>query len=290
MLTQIDQSELLAKPGHEIRLTAFDPGSTCGFKEKREAKEKLRADIKHLSALQDVFYADGRYALLIIFQGMDAAGKDGAIKHVMSGVNPQGVDVASFKQPSTEELSHDFLWRAAKVLPERGRICIFNRSYYEEVAVVRVHPSLLEREGLPSEKADSDVWKERFHDINALERHLARNGTVILKFFLHLSKDEQRLRLLDRIDTPEKNWKISAADLHERAFWDSYQHVFEEMLTHTSTESAPWYVIPADHKWFTRVAIADIIVSRLKSLELAYPRVSDEQRAQLLVEREQLLS
>jgi PPK2 family polyphosphate:nucleotide phosphotransferase len=244
--------------------------------------------VKQLSALQDTFYADRRYALLVVFQGMDAAGKDGAIRHVMSGVSPQGVDVYSFKQPSAQELSHDYLWRCTKVLPERGRIAIFNRSYYEELTVVRVHESLLEREGIPGKPSDSTIWKERYEDIVAFERHLLRNGTLILKYFLHLSKDEQRKRLLERFDLPEKNWKISAADVHERRFWDSYQDAYEKLLTHTTTEAAPWYVIPADHKWFTRAAVADIMVARFKALKLAYPALTEDQRSQLAVERRQL--
>ncbi|MFY9781097.1 MAG: polyphosphate kinase 2 family protein [Candidatus Baltobacteraceae bacterium] len=287
-MPKIDHVDLLAKPGHDIHLADFDPAFTSGFKDKNGAEEKLGDDIAHLSALQDVFYADQRYALLMIFQGMDAAGKDGAIRHVMSGVSPQGVDVYPFKQPSEQELSHDYLWRCAKALPERGRIAIFNRSYYEELTVVRVHESLLEGERLPPEPSGSQLWKDRYHDIVSFERHLVRNGTVILKFFLHLSKDEQRKRLLERIDTPEKNWKISPADVHERAFWESYRHAYEDLLTHTSTEHAPWYVIPADRKWFTRAAIADVIVARLQDLGLAYPIVTDEQRSQLEAERKQL--
>jgi PPK2 family polyphosphate:nucleotide phosphotransferase len=287
-LKSIDHSNLLVTPGHTIHLADFDPGLTYDFATKRDAEGKLQADIEHLSALQDLFYAQGRYALLIILQGMDTAGKDGVIKHVMSGVNPQGVSVHSFKTPSPEELAHDYLWRCTNVLPERGRIGIFNRSYYEELTVVRVHTSLLEDAQLPPETEVRDVWKERFEDIMAFERHLSRNGTLILKFFLHLSKSEQRTRLLNRIDTPEKNWKMSAADVRERAFWDAYQHAYEKILTHTSTKWAPWYIIPADHKWFTRAAVADVIVARLKALELTYPHVDAEQRGLLLAERKQL--
>jgi PPK2 family polyphosphate:nucleotide phosphotransferase len=211
---------------------------------------------------------------------MDAAGKDGTIKHVMTGINPQGVDVFSFKTPSAEELAHDYLWRCTKVLPERGRIGIFNRSYYEELAVVRVHNAILEQERLPPGSA-TDLWKDRYEDIAAFERHLCRNGTRVLKFFLHLSKNEQRKRLLKRIDTPDKIWKLSADDVHERKYWDNYHRAYEELLTHTNTQSAPWYVIPADHKWFTRVAVAGIIVAELEALHLTYPQVSDEQRAHL---------
>jgi PPK2 family polyphosphate:nucleotide phosphotransferase len=284
----IDHADLLVEPGRDISLADFDPALTCDFKRKGDAEEKLLEDIKHLAALQDVFYAREQYALLIIFQGMDAAGKDGAIKHVMTGVNPQGVHVYSFKAPSSEELAHDYLWRCARVLPERGRIGIFNRSYYEELGVVRVHAPLLERERLPPLVHGSDLWNERFEDIAAFERHLTRNGTLILKFFLHVSRDEQRKRLLQRIDTPEKNWKISVADVRERASWESHQLAYDAMLSHTSTESSPWYVIPADHKWFTRVAVADVIVARLEALGLTYPHVSDEQRASLLAQRGQL--
>ena len=279
-MTHKDYSKLLVKPGDRVDLADFDPDSTGSFKAKHHARAQLSTDIQRLSDLQEMLYAKSEYALLIVLQGMDAAGKDGAIKHVMTGVNPQGVDVSSFKTPSAAELAHDYLWRCSKVLPERGRIGIFNRSYYEELAVVRVHEAILEHEHLPPESA-VDLWKDRYEDIVAFERHLSRNGTRILKFFLHLSKDEQRKRLLERIDTPDKNWKLSASDVHERKFWDDYQHVYEELLTHTSTTSAPWYIIPADHKWFSRVAIGSIIVAELEALHLTYPEVSAEQRAHL---------
>jgi PPK2 family polyphosphate:nucleotide phosphotransferase len=285
----IDSAHMLVKPGHDADLAAFDPAFTANFENKDDARKKLRADVKRLASLQDVFYADRRYALLLVFQGMDAAGKDGAIRHVMSAVSPQGVDVYAFKQPSAEELSHDYLWRCAKVLPERGRIAIFNRSYYEELAVVRVHRALLERERLPAEPSGAHLWKERYEDVVAFERHLTRNGTVIVKFFLHLSKDEQRKRLLERIDTPEKTWKISPADVRERAFWDGYRHAYEELLTHTSTEFAPWYVVPADHKWFTRTAVAEVVIARLQALDLHYPSVTDASRAELAGERAKLV-
>lgn len=288
MSAPLDHRELLAQPGHAVDLARFDPAFTDGYRNKSDAKGKLQHDVEALAALQDVFYASGRYALLVIFQGMDAAGKDGAIRHVMSGVSPQGVDVYPFKQPSAEELAHDYLWRGTKVLPARGRIAIFNRSYYEELAVVRVHEALLEAERLPPGAAGPDLWKERYDDIVAFERHLVRNGTIVLKFFLHISKDEQRKRLLARIDRPEKNWKISADDVRERAFWDRYQDVYSRMLTHTSTEWAPWYVIPADNKWFTRAAVGDVIVTRLKALDLCYPHPSDEERAALAAERKKL--
>jgi PPK2 family polyphosphate:nucleotide phosphotransferase len=288
-MNSINHADLLVTPGRIVDLADFDPRSTGDFKTKHHATAKLHADIQKLSALQEVFYASGEYALLIVLQGTDTAGKDGAIKHVMTGVNPQGVDVHPFKVPSTIQLAHDYLWRTTKALPQRGRIGIFNRSYYEELTVVRVHPSVLENERLPPGSVTSTaLWKDRYEDINAFERHMSRNGTVILKFFLHLSKEEQRKRLLERVDTPDKNWKLSASDVREREFWDSYQKAYEEELTHTSTELAPWHIIPADHKWFTRVAIASIIVAKLEALDLTYPVVSDEQRAHLSAVREQL--
>jgi PPK2 family polyphosphate:nucleotide phosphotransferase len=285
----LDHSELQVKPGIDVGLADFDAGSTGVFHNHQHAKSKLQSDIKRLAELQSIFYASGKYALLIVLQGMDAAGKDGAIKHVMTGVNPQGVDVTSFKVPSTVELEHDYLWRTTKALPPRGRIGIFNRSYYEELVVTRVHESVLDTEDLPPGSAsDPDLWEERFEDINAFEHHMVRNGTIIIKLFLHLSQDEQRKRLLARIDTPDKNWKLSAADVHERKFWHNYQRAYEEMLEHTSTEWAPWYIVPADHKWFSRVAVAGIVLAKLESLGLAYPDVSDEQRAHLAALGEQL--
>jgi PPK2 family polyphosphate:nucleotide phosphotransferase len=278
----LDHDELMVKPGSDVGLAHFDSRSTGTFHTHDHAQSKLQQDIKRLAELQDIFYASQQYAMLIVLQGMDAAGKDGVIKHVMTGVNPQGVDVSSFKVPSALELEHDYLWRTTKALPARGRIAIFNRSYYEELVVARVHSSVLEREDLPPGSiASPDLWKDRFEDINAFERHMARNGTVIVKFFLHLSNDEQRKRLLKRIDTSDKNWKLSASDVHERAFWNSYQRAYEEMLDHTSTGWAPWYIVPADHKWFTRVAVANIIVAKLAALGLRYPEVSDDQRAHL---------
>jgi PPK2 family polyphosphate:nucleotide phosphotransferase len=288
-MIQLNHADLLVEPGRIVNLADFDPAATGDFKHKHNAREKLRADIERLAALQDMFFAQEHYALLIIFQGMDGAGKDGAIKHVMTGVNPQGIDVNSFKVPSAVDLTHDYLWRCTQKLPPRGKIGIFNRSYYEELAVVRVHPAVLAREELPPEvTAASPIWHDRYEDITAFERHLTRNGTRVLKFFLHLSNEEQRQRLLERVDTPAKNWKLSAADVHERTFWDSYQHAYEELLTHTSVERAPWYVIPADHKWFSRVAVASIIVAELDSLGLKYPQVSDEQRENLAAIGKQL--
>jgi PPK2 family polyphosphate:nucleotide phosphotransferase len=284
-----DYSDLQVTPGIGVGLADFDAGSTGAFHHRHNAETKLQSDIKRLAELQSIFYASGHYALLIVLQGMDAAGKDGAIKHVMTGVNPQGVDVSSFKEPSPLELEHDYLWRTTKALPPRGRIGIFNRSYYEELVVTRVHASLLDHEDLPPGSATApDLWNERFEDINAFERHMSRNGTVIVKLFLHLSQEEQRKRLLSRIETPDKNWKLSVTDVHERKFWNNYQRAYEEMLEHTSTEWAPWYIVPADHKWFTRVAVAGIVVAKLESLGLSYPQVSDEQRAHLAAFGEQL--
>jgi PPK2 family polyphosphate:nucleotide phosphotransferase len=288
-MKSIDHRALLVKPGCSVDLADFDSGSTQGFKRKDDASEKLGADIARLAELQEIFYASRRHALLIMLQGTDSAGKDGAIKHVMTGVNPQGVDVHSFKVPSTTELAHDYLWRTTKVLPERGRIGIFNRSYYAELVVVRIHPSVLEREHLPpGSDTDPALWKDRYEDINAFERHMSRNDTLILKFFLHLSKDEQRKRLLKRVDTPDKQWKLSVGDIHERKFWDNYQRAYAESLSNTSTPWAPWYVIPADHKWFARVAIASILVAKLEALNLQYPPVGDEQRANLAGIRKEL--
>jgi PPK2 family polyphosphate:nucleotide phosphotransferase len=270
--------EFVVRPGRNVALAKFDPAYTGEFEHKADAHEKLRHDIKRLAKLQDVFAAARSHALLIVLQGMDTSGKDGAIKHVMSGVNPQGVDVFSFKEPTEEELLHDFLWRCERVLPERGRIGVFNRSYYEETVVVRVHPELLAREAVePAEH----LWRERFEDINTFERHLARNGTVVLKFFLHISKGEQRRRLLKRLDDPDKVWKFSVSDVHERQYWDQYAGAYEQMLEHTSTSWAPWYVIPADHKWFSHAAIADAIVNKLDSLGLHYPRIEGDAATEL---------
>jgi PPK2 family polyphosphate:nucleotide phosphotransferase len=285
----MNHENFIVPPGKKITLKDFDPDFTGKFKTKDEAQEKLRADIEKLAALQDVLYAQDTYALLLIFQAMDAAGKDGIIKHVMSGVNPQGCQVFSFKAPSSEELDHDYLWRSMKALPERGRIGIFNRSYYEEVLVVRVHPEILDGQRIPKEEKDGkNIWQKRFEDINNFERYLSRNGIVILKFFLNVSKKEQKKRFLERIDTPEKNWKFSAADVKERGHWNEYMNAYEDAFNHTSTEWAPWYIIPADHKWFTRAAVADVIVAKLKSLDLKYPTVSEERKQELLKAKEML--
>ena len=288
----MNHEPFIVPPRKKIRLKDYDPAYTGKFKDKTEASEKLARDIVRLAELQDVLYAQNTYALLIIFQAMDAAGKDGTIRHVMSGVNPQGTQVYSFKAPSPEELDHDYLWRSSKALPERGRIGIFNRSYYEEVLVVRVHPQILELQQLPPESRGKSVWKRRFEEINDFERYLVRNGVHVLKFFLNVSKQEQKRRFLARINTPEKNWKFSSADVREREHWDEYMDAFEDAFNHTSTRWAPWYVIPADHKWFTRAAVADVIISKLKSLNLRYPEVGEAhlkelQKAKELLENEE---
>jgi PPK2 family polyphosphate:nucleotide phosphotransferase len=282
------RSGFLVKPGRTADLQSFDPGSTGGYREKAAAGEKLERDIGHLRELQAVFTAAGRSALLVIFQGMDGAGKDGAIMHVMSGMNPQGVEVTSFKQPSTEELRHDYLWRCVKAMPERGRIGIFNRSYYEDVLVTRVHRELL-GDALPKGRAAQErFWHHRYDDINAYERYLGRNGTRVVKFFLHISKEEQRLRLLARLKDRRKQWKFSVTDVQQRAYWKQYSAAYTSMLTATSTPWAPWYVIPSDHKWFTRVAVADILVDRLKALHLKYPTLPADLRSKLHSLRAQL--
>lgn len=273
---------VMVPPGDKISLQKdFDPGFTANFKDKKDARKKLAQNIAELAKYQDVLYAQDTYALLLIFQAMDAAGKDGAIKHVMSGINPQGCQVYSFKSPSAEELDHDYLWRTNKVIPERGRIGIFNRSYYEEVLVLRVHPELLDHQKIPSE-ARKDIWEHRYQQINNMEQYLVENGIVVLKFFLNVSKEEQKNRFLERIDRPEKNWKFSTADAKERAFWDDYQKAYEDCLNHTSTEWAPWFVVPADHKWFTRLTVSEIIVRTLKRLNLRYPEVSATRHQELL--------
>jgi len=269
--------------GKDFKLKDFDPGDTNGLKSefKRRAAELLQKGIRELADLQDKMYAQDRWALLLIFQAMDAAGKDSTIKHVMSGVNPQGVQVYSFKAPSPEELDHDYLWRCMRCTPERGRIGIFNRSYYEEVLVVRVHKSLLQLQHIPKELVTKKIWDERFEDINDYERYLARNGVAIRKFFLHVSQEEQKKRFLARLDEPEKNWKFSAADVHEREYWNEYQHAYEQVIRNTATKHAPWYVVPADKKWFTRIVVVAAIVDALKSLGLNYPVVDAAKRQEL---------
>ena len=270
----MNHEPFLVPPGKKVWLKDFDPGFTGKFRQKEEAREKLAADIDQLAKYQGVLYAQDTKALLVIFQALDAAGKDSVIKHVMSGVNPQGTEVYSFKAPSAEELDHDYLWRCHRAIPERGRIGIFNRSYYEEVLVLRVHPEFLQAQKLPPKSMKKDIWQWRFDQINDFERYLVRNGIEIIKFFLNVSKEEQRQRFLSRLNTPEKNWKFSLTDVQERGHWDKYHEAFEDVFRHTSTKWAPWYIIPADHKWFTHVAVADIIVSKLKSMDLKYPSVS----------------
>jgi PPK2 family polyphosphate:nucleotide phosphotransferase len=276
------------RPGDRKALARHAPEETTDFATKDAALAHLQHDIERLEALQQLLYAQDRYALLLMFQGMDGAGKDSVIKHVMSGVNPQGTEVHSFKQPSTEELEHDYLWRAAKVLPARGRIGIFNRSYYEEVLVVRVHPDLIVAERLPPERMGRHVWKHRFEDINAFERHLWRNGTIIRKFFLHVSRAEQARRLLARLDDPAKNWKFSAGDLVERHKWRAYRAAYAEAIAATSQPHAPWYVVPADHKWFTHVMVAAVVVQALEELDLSFPRLTSKQRRDLADARRRL--
>ena len=277
------------RTGDRKVLQRHSPGDTGPFDGKEQAQTHLQKGLARLYALQEKLYAQGQWALLLIFQGMDAAGKDSVIRHVMAGVSPQGTDVHSFKQPSTEELDHDFLWRAVKALPARGRIGIFNRSYYEEVLVVRVHPNILKAQKLPSSLVTRRIWDERFDDINAFERHLARNGTVVRKFYLHLSRREQERRLLERLDDPTKNWKFSTQDLAERAQWRAYRDAFAETLAATSHQHAPWYAIPADHKWFVRALVADIIVDALEGLNLAFPEVDAQHRRELARARRDLL-
>jgi PPK2 family polyphosphate:nucleotide phosphotransferase len=292
----IKQLRDVAKPfrvddGEGFRLKDIDPGDTLDFahEDKPRAKEALAMGIEALTHLQDMLYAQDRWAVLLIFQAMDAAGKDSTIKHVMSGVNPQGCEVTSFKAPSAGELDHDYLWRCASRLPARGRIGIFNRSYYEETLVVRVHPELLEKEKIPPELVPKDVWKERYKDIRAFERYLTRNGVVIRKFFLHVSKKEQKKRFLERLENPEKNWKFSADDAREREFWDDYMQAYEDMIRHTASEDAPWYVVPADNKWFTRVVVASAVVGTLGSLDLRYPKVSAGRLKELAAAKRALL-
>ena len=277
----MNRSRLVVPPGARVRLKDYDPAATGEFRGKEDARQKLEKDIERLARYQDVLYAQGTHAVLIILQAMDAAGKDGAIKHVMSGVNPQGCEVVSFKVPSAEELRHTYLWRYHKAVPGRGRIGIFNRSYYEEVLVVRVHPELLARQALPNGEPGKKFWERRFLEINDFERHLVHNGVVVLKFFLNVSKDEQRRRLLERIDAPEKNWKFAPGDLSERSRWEEYMGAYEEVFRHTSTAWAPWHIIPADHKWFTRTAVAGLIVETLRRLKLRYPGLGRDQRSAL---------
>ena len=286
-----DLKRILVEPGQSISLKKdFDPVYTGTFKDKGEALNELKLNIEQLAKQQDLLWANNTYALLMILQSLDAAGKDSTIKHVMSGVNPQGCEVHSFKAPSDEGLNHDYLWRAAKRLPRRGRIGIFNRSYFEEVLVVRVHPELLDKQRLPACLKDPSIWKRRFEEISCFERYLVNNGVIVLKFFLYISKKEQKLRFLKRIEQKEKNWKFSASDIQERRHWGEYMAAYEDLFKHTSTDWAPWFVLSADHKWFTCLCVAEIIVATLKSLDLKYPKVSDEQMAELLKAKEELLN
>ncbi len=269
--------------GSKVDLKDHPTDFTDGFNDKKEAVKDLEKNILRLTVLQDTLYAENVHSLLLIFQAMDAAGKDGTIKHVMSGINPQGCQVTSFKAPSAEDLEHDYLWRCQKALPERGRIGIFNRSHYEEVLVVRVHPDILQNQQLPDKvKNDKGIWKKRFKHIRDWEDHLAENGTHVLKFFLNVSRDEQKKRFLARIDEPENNWKFSATDAKERASWDDYMKAYKDAIEATSTEKSPWFIIPADKKWFTRLAVSEIIVHKLESLDLKYPTVTEAHRADLL--------
>jgi PPK2 family polyphosphate:nucleotide phosphotransferase len=284
----MDTTRFRVRPGRDVNLRRFEPGDTHPFNNKRQVEGMLEKDVSRLVALQEHLYAQDRWAVLLIFQAMDAAGKDSAIKHVMSGLNPQGTQVSSFKRPSEEELDHDYLWRTTRALPERGRIGIFNRSYYEEVLVVRVHPEILARQKTPASLVSRRIWAERYEDINAFERYLSRNGTLIRKFFLHVSKDEQRRRFLERLDDPAKNWKFEAADLDERDRWNDYMKAYEQALSATSTDEAPWFIVPADHKWFTRLVIAKLVVDALESLDLRFGKPSREHRAVLDAARTRL--
>ncbi|HMQ79795.1 MAG TPA: polyphosphate kinase 2 family protein [Ignavibacteria bacterium] len=276
---------LLVKPGKKVNLKDFDTCYTANFKSKEDAAEMLAKDISRLAELQDMLYAMNRYSLLVVIQAMDAAGKDGTIKHVMTGVNPQGCNVTSFKQPSVEELEHDFLWRINRAMPKRGMIAIFNRSHYEEVLVTRVHPEYILGQNIPGidsiDKVDKKFWQKRYEIINNFEKQAYENGTVIIKFFLHVSKDEQKKRFLSRIDEPEKNWKFSISDVKERQLWDKYMKAFEDAIENTSTDYAPWFVIPADKKWFMRAAVGDIIVGTLEKLNLGYPSISEKEKQEL---------
>jgi PPK2 family polyphosphate:nucleotide phosphotransferase len=292
----IKKARKLAKPfrvtDDSFRLKDIDPGDTLDLtsEDKPRAKEALAMGIDVLAELQDRLYAQDNWAVLLIFQAMDAAGKDGAIKHVMSGINPQGCQVFSFKAPTSEDLDHDYLWRCIKCMPERGRIGIFNRSYYEETLVVRVHREFLEKQKLPPDLITKDIWKERFQDIRSFERYLTRNGVAIRKFFLHVSNKEQKKRFLERIEEPEKNWKFSANDAKEREYWDDYMEAYEDMIRNTGTKAAPWYVVPADNKWFTRVAVAAAVIEALDDLDLKYPKVSDSKLKELAAAKKALMA
>ena len=293
----LDTAGKLAKPfrvtdGRKFKLARVDPKDTLHLtsEDKPRAKEALEVGIEALTQLQDMLYAQDRWAVLLVFQAMDAAGKDGAIKHVMSGVNPQGCQVFSFKAPTSEDLDHDYLWRCTRSLPERGRIGIFNRSYYEEVLVVRVHEEMLARQKLPPQCVSKSIWKDRMADIRGLADDLGRNGIVVCRFFLHVSKDEQKKRFLERLDDPEKNWKFSVNDAAERQHWDAYMEAYEDAIRNTATKNAPWYVVPADNKWFTRVVVAAAVIDTLGKLDLHYPRVEKTRRKELAEARRLLLA
>jgi PPK2 family polyphosphate:nucleotide phosphotransferase len=290
----LDQLEKYVDPfritkGKNFRLKDFDPADTCGLKmDKGEAAKLLQRGNEWLAEEQEMLYAQDRWSVLLIFQAMDAAGKDGTIKHVMSGVNPQGCQVFSFKQPSSEDLDHDFMWRYAKSLPERGRIGIFNRSYYEEVLVVRVHPEILERQKLPPKLVSKHIWDERLADIAHFEDYITRQGTLVLKFFLNVSRKEQKNRFMERLDKPKKNWKFSTSDVHERRFWSDYMYAFEEAISATASKHAPWYIVPADNKWFTRLFVAAAIVSAIEELSLSFPKIDDKMKKELAAARAEL--
>lgn len=293
----IEKARKFSKPyrvtkGKKFRLKDVDPSDTGkhSAKDKKRAKEVLREGVEALTELQDMLYGQDRWSVLLIFQAMDSAGKDGTIKHVMSGVNPQGCQVSSFKGPTSTDLDHDYLWRCVKELPERGRIGIFNRSYYEETLAVRVHPEFLAGQKLPDRCVTKRIWDERFQDIRAFERYLHRNGTIVLKFFLHVSRDEQKRRFLERLDLPEKNWKFSATDAKSRGFWDDYMKAYEETIRETATEDSPWYVVPADNKWFTRVVVAAAVIDALASLDLHYPIVGPAKKKELAEARKLLIA
>jgi PPK2 family polyphosphate:nucleotide phosphotransferase len=291
----IKEASRLAEPfcitkGEKFRLKDWDPAATTGVKNKQHAQNILDAREGVLSRLQEKLYAQDRWALLVVLQALDAAGKDGVIKHVMSGVNPQGCDVHAFKSPSNEELNHDYLWRTQKCIPERGKIGIFNRSYYEEVLVVRVHPTLLRAERLPDELITKHIWDQRYEDINAYEEYLTRNGVMIRKFFLHVSKEEQKKRFLERLEDPKKNWKFAMADVNERGFWKDYQEAYEEMIQNTAAKHAPWFAVPADNKWFTRLIVASAIIQALDELHLSFPDVDKAKKKELEAVRASLLA
>jgi len=276
--------------GKHFKLRDFDPADTAGIRSKEHATAALQKSLEQLADLQNKLYAQDQWSILLIFQAMDAAGKDGAIKHVMSGINPQGCQVFSFKSPSAEDLKHDYLWRCLKCLPERGRIGIFNRSYYEETLVVRVHPELLAKQKIPPQLVTKNIWEDRYEDIRNIERYLTRNGVVIRKFFLHVSAGEQKKRFLERLDNSAKNWKFSSADSRERGFWKDYMKAYEDMICNTATDEAPWYVVPADNKWFTRVVVAAAVIDALASLDLQYPEVGEAQRQELAVTKKELIA